>query len=350
MSPIDLNAQASGGTPATRLRDLIAGFVLSRAVYAAATLEIADLLAKGPSDAQTLARACGADAGALYRVLRALAGVGVFAEDERGKFSNTPMSELLRSDVPGSLRALSLMYGDDDVWAAWGLVLHSVRTGDAGMNQVVGMHVFDHYSRHPEKAKVFDQAMVSSSSLVNRALTEAYDFSQFGRLVDVAGGYGSTLCAVLKATPSLRGVLYDMPHVIENARVRVAEQGMAERCEFIAGNMFESVPAGADAYFMKHILHDWDDAACGKILAAIRAAIPPHGHLLVSEKLILPGPAGHYGKLTDLVMLVHNQGGRERTEAEYRELFARAGFKLIRIVPTVADHSLLESVVATTTT
>lgn len=346
MNPIDPNARASGGPPATRLRDLIVGFVLSRAVYAVASLQIADLLAKSPSDAQTLARACGADAGALYRVLRALASVGVFAEDESGKFSNTPMSELLRSDTPGSLRALSLMYGDDDVWGAWGLVLHSVQTGDAALNRMVKMQAFDYYARNPEKAKVFDQAMVSSSSLVNRALTEAYDFSQFGRLVDVAGGYGSTLCAVLKTTPGLRGVLYDMPHVIENARARVAEQGVADRCEFIAGNMFESVPAGADAYFMKHILHDWDDAACGKILAAIRAAIPLHGRLLVSEKLILPGPAGYYGKLTDLVMLVHNQGGRERTEAEYRELFASAGFKLTKVVPTAGDHSVLEAVTA----
>ena len=346
MNPTESRATASAETPATRLRDLIAGFVLSRAVYAAASFEVADLLAKSPSDAQTLARVCGADANALYRVLRALASVGVFAEDENGKFSNTPMSELLRSDVPGSLRALSLMYGDDDIWAAWGLILHSVRTGDAGMNKVVGMHAFDHYARHPEKAKVFDQAMVSSSSLVNRALTEAYDFSQFGRIVDVAGGYGSTLCAVLNATPDLRGVLFDMPHVIEGARARVVAQGLADRCEFAAGNMFESVPAGADAYFMKHILHDWDDTACGRILAAIRAAIPPHGRLLVSEKLILPGPSGYYGKITDLVMLVHNQGGRERTEAEYRELFARAGFKLTRIVPTFADHSLLEAVIA----
>ena len=344
MNSIDLGGQASAGTPATRLRDLIAGFVLSRAVYAASSFEIADLLAKSPSDAQTLARVCGADAGALYRVLRALASVGVFAEDENGKFSNTPMSELLRSEVAGSLRALSMMYGDDDVWAAWGLIRNSVRTGDAGLNQVVGMHAFDHYARHPEKAKIFDQAMVSSSSLVNRALTEAYDFSQFGRIVDVAGGYGSTLSAVLKATPGLRGVLYDMPHVIENAAARIAEQGLADRCELAAGNMFESVPSGADAYFMKHILHDWDDAACGKILTAIRAAIPAHGRLLVSEKLIQPGPAGYYGKITDLVMLVHNQGGRERTEAEYRELFARGGFKLIRIVPTVAEHSLLEAV------
>jgi hypothetical protein len=341
---LNVTEPSSAGAPATKLRDLIAGFVLSRAVYAAANFEIADLLAKGPSDAPTLARACGAEANALYRVLRALAGVGVFTEDESGKFSNTPMSELLRSDVAGSLRALSLMYGDDDVWAAWGLILHSVRTGDAGLNEIVGMHAFDYYARHPEKAKVFDQAMVSSSSLVNRALTEAYDFSQFARIVDVAGGYGSTLCAVLKATPGLRGVLYDMPHVIENAAARIAEQGLADRCELAAGNMFESVPAGADAYFMKHILHDWDDAACGKILAAIRSAIPPHGRVLVSEKLIQPGPAGYYGKITDLVMLVHNQGGRERTEAEYRDLLARAGFKLIRIVPTAAEHSLLEAV------
>jgi len=344
MNATEPSPQTRAGSPATRLRDLITGFVLSRAVYAAATLEIADLLAKGRSDAPTLARACCADTGALYRVLRTLASVGVFTEDEDGKFSNTPMSELLRSDVPGSLQALSRLYGDDAVWAAWGLVLDSVRTGDAALSKVMGMHPFEYNARHPERAKVFDQAMVSSSSLVNRALTEAYDFSRFERLVDVAGGYGSTLCAVLKATPSLRGVLFDMPHVIENARSRVAEQGVADRCELAAGNMFESVPAGADAYFMKHILHDWDDAACGKILAAIRAAIPPDGRLLVSEKLILPGPTGYYARIGDLVMLVHNPGGRERTETEFRELFAAAGFDLIRVVPTAGDHSVLEAV------
>ena len=330
-------------TPATRLRELIAGFVLSRAVYAAASLGIADLLAKAPSDASTLAQACSAHAGALHRVLRTLASVGVFAETAHGKFCNTPLSELLRSDVAGSLRALSLMYGDDDVWAAWGSILHSVETGDAAFNKVTGLGTFDYYARHPDKAKVFDQAMVSSSSLVNRALTEAYDFSRFGRLVDVAGGYGSTLCTILTATPSLRGVLFDMPHVIENAKARVVAQGVGDRCELIAGNMFDSVPAGADAYFMKHILHDWDDASCAKILAAIRAAIPPNGRLLVCEKLILPGSAGTYGKITDLVMLVHNQGGRERTEAEYRNLFASSGFKLARAVPLAADYSLLEA-------
>jgi len=329
-------------TPATRLRELIAGFVLSRAVYTAASLGIADLLAKGPSDASTLARASDAHAGALYRVLRTLASTGVFAETADGKFCNTPLSELLRSDVAGSLRALSLMYGDDDVWAAWGEVLHSVRTGDAAFDKVTGLGTFDYYARHPDKAKVFDQAMVSSSSLVNRALTEAYDFSRFTCLVDVAGGYGSTLCAILNATPSLRGVLYDMPHVIEGARARVAAQGVADRCQLVAGNMFESVPAGADAYFMKHILHDWDDAACGKILSSIRAAMPAHGRLLVCEKLILPGSAGTYSKITDLVMLVHNQGGRECTEAEYRDLLASSGFRLARVVALVADYSLLE--------
>ena len=331
-------------TPATRLRELIAGFVLSRAVYAAASLGIADLLSKGPSDAAVLARACGAHAGALHRVLRTLASAGVFAEAADGKFCNTPLSELLRSDVPGSLRALSLMYGDDDVWAAWGALLHSVQTGDAAFNKVTGLGTFEYYARYPDKAKVFDQAMVSSSSLVNRALTEAYDFSRFARLVDVAGGYGSTLCAILNATPSLQGVLFDMPHVIEGAGARVAAQGVADRCELVAGNMFESVPAGADAYFMKHILHDWDDAACTKILAAVRATIPSDGRLLVCEKLILPGPAGTYSKITDLVMLVHNQGGRERTEEEYRKMFRSSGFSLARVVPLVADYSLLESV------
>ena len=338
ISPMDATQ-----TPATRLRELIVGFVVSRAVYAAASLGIADLLADGPSDASTLARACGAHASALHRVLRTLASTGVFAETSDGRFCNTPLSELLRSDVPGSLRALSLMYGDDDAWASWGAVLYSVRTGDAAFDKVTGLGTFDYYARHPDKAKVFDQAMVSSSSLVNRALTEAYDFSRFARLVDVAGGYGSTLCAILNATPSLRGVLFDMPHVIEGAGTRVVAQGAADRCQLVAGNMFESVPPGADAYFMKHILHDWDDAACGKILASIRAAIPTDGRLLVCERLNLPGSAGTYSKITDLVMLVHNQGGRERTEAEYRRLLASSGFKLTRVVPLVADYSLLEA-------
>ena len=207
-----------------------------------------------------------------------------------------------------------------------------------------GVQHFEYLSQHPDKAKIFDDAMVSFSSMVNATVAKSYDFSAFKTVVDIAGGYGSTLCTILKSYPVLRGILFDMPHVTEGARKYISEQGVADRCDVVAGDFFGTLPPGADAYFMKHIIHDWDDERCLKILRSCHAAMPRDGKLLVCERIVPPGNTRSYSKLGDLVMLMMTPGGRERTEAQYRALFADGGFELIRLVATESDFTVMESV------
>lgn len=327
-----------------QLRDLVAGYFVSRAIQVAAQLDVASLLADQPRNCEALATITHTHAQTLYRLMRALASFGIFVEDAQGNFANTELSQLLRSDVPGSMRPMTLLFGDEPMLESWQSLLHSVTTGEPAFEHVFGTHHFDYLSHHPDKAKIFDDAMVSVSSMMNAAIAKAYDFSAFGTIVDIAGGYGSTLCTILKAHTKLRGILFDMPHVVEGARSYIAEQGVTNRCEAVAGDFFQSLPRGADAYFMKHIIHDWDDERCVKILRNCHAAMPGHGKLLVSERVVPPGNAASYSKLSDLLMLVMTPGGRERTEAEYRTLFEAGGFKLARLVPTESEHTVLEAV------
>ena len=325
-----------------QLRDLIAGHFVSRANYVAAQLDIATLLANGPKTCAALADMTHTHADTLYRLLRALASFGVFIEDEQGRFSNTDKSELLRSDIAGSLRPLALFFGDEMMVTPWQSLLHSVTTGEPAFEHVYRMHSFDYLSEHPDKAKIFDEAMVSTSSLMNDAIAKAYDFSSFGTIVDIAGGYGSTLCTILKANPTLRGILFDMHHVIEGAHNYIAEQGVVGRCTTVGGDFLRAVPEGADAYFMKHIIHDWDDERCIKILRNCHQAMPRNGKLLVCERVVPPGNTPSYSKLGDLAMLIMTPGGRERTEAQYRTLFEAGGFKLTRFVSTESENSVME--------
>jgi len=207
---------------------------------------------------------------------------------------------------------------------------------------VHGVTIFEFFAVHPESAQRFDEAMTASSKLLNDAVVEAYDWPQFGSIVDVAGGVGASLAAILRTNPRMQGVLFDLPHVIERGRAFLVEQGLAARCRTETGSFFDSVPAGADAYFMKHIIHDWDDDDCVRILQSCRKAMPDHAKLLVCEKVVPPGNGPSYSKTMDLIMLVMTDGGRERTEQEYRDLFARADLQLKRVVPTRADNSILE--------
>jgi hypothetical protein len=325
-----------------QMRGLLMGFVVSRALQVAAELGVADALAGGPKQRSAIARDVGADPATLHRLLRALASFGVFEEQTDGRYANTPRSELLRSDVPGSMRNLARMYGDAAPWQAWSGLEHSVRSGEPSFAHVHGTPMFEFLAAHPESARRFDEAMVASSRLMNAAIVEAYDWAQFGTLVDVAGGMGSTLAAILRANPALRGVLFDLGHVIERAREHLREQGVAERCSTQSGSFFDAAPAGADAYFMKHILHDWSDADCLRILGNCAKAMSDRAKLLVCEKLVPPGNGFSVAKIMDLVMLVQTDGGRERSEAEFRELFERAGLRLARVVQTRADNSILE--------
>jgi hypothetical protein len=325
-----------------QMRGLLMGFVVSRALQVAAELGVADALAGGPKDRAALAREVGADPATLHRLLRACASFGVFEELDDGRYANTPRSELLRGDVQGSMRDLARMYGAASSWQAWSALERSVRSGEPGFAHVHGQTLFEYFAEHPEAARRFDQAMVASSRLLNDAVIEAYDWGQFTTLVDVAGGMGSTLAAILRANPALHGVLFDLDHVVERAREHLREQGVAARCRTESGSFFDAVPGGADAYFMKHILHDWSDADCLRILANCARAMSNRAKLLVCEKLVPPGNDPNVAKTMDLVMLVMTDGGRERTEAEFRGLFTRAGLRMARAVPTRADNYILE--------
>ncbi len=335
-------SDASQVSPQLQVRNLLMGFVVSRALQVAAELGLADALEAGPKERDALAREVGADADTMHRLLRALASVGVFEQLPDGRFANTRYSECLRSGAPGSLHGLARMYGGATLWQAWAGLEHSVRSGESSFTHVHGMPMFEYLAAHPESARRFDAGMVASSGLMNDALVEAYEWSRFGTLVDVAGGAGSTLAAILRANAGVQGVLFDLPHVIERSREYLAQQGVAERCRTEAGSFFETIPAGADAYFMKHILHDWDDEDCLRILSNCRAAMTDQAKLLVCEKVVPAGNGPSVAKTIDLVMLVLTDGGRERTEEEFRGLFARAGLRLARMVSTRVDNSILE--------
>jgi hypothetical protein len=326
-----------------KLRGIITQYFSSRALYAAAALDVAGALTGGAKTIDELARATGTHAPSLYRVLRVLASSGIFADGGDGRISNTPLSELLRADAPGSLRDLVLLFGDETSWRSWEGILHAVRTGEAPFEHLYGEKFFDYLQGHPDTAAMFDRAMVSATSTTNAAVIEAYDFSGLGTLVDVAGGVGSALCSILNATPGLHGIVFDLPHVGERARAYIAEQGLAERCDFVGGSFFESVPPGADAYFMKHILHDWGDAECTRILAACRNAMGTKARLLICERIVPEGNEPSSAKLTDLHMMMTNHGGRERTGKEYRALLATAGFKVARVIPTSTPWSVIEA-------
>lgn len=329
---------------ASQLDQLITGYWVSQAIYAAAKFGIADFLQEHGRPVAELATATSTNEDALYRLLRALASVGIFAEGPPRHFSLTPLAEPLCSDVPGSKRALALMSGDEQ-FQAWAEIAYSVQTGKTAFDKVFGKPIFDYLGEHPDKAKVFDAAMVGIHGRESAAILDAYDFAGTKVLADIGGGNGSQLSAVLQRYPHMTGILFDLPHVIERAAPGLAAAGLADRCQLVGGSFFEQVPAGADAYFMRHIIHDWDEEKCLTILRCCHQALPAHGKLLVVESVIPAGNEPFGGKFLDLVMLLI-PGGKERTAAEYRDLFQRGGFELRRIVPTGTEVSILEAVKA----
>jgi hypothetical protein len=330
--------------PAAALTGMLAGYWVSQALYVAARLNVADELAAGPRTVAELAAATGAHAETLYRLLRALASVGVFAEEEGGRFTLTPLAEPLRTG-PGSLRALALHWGEEPSWKAWGGLLDSVKTGRTAFPLVNGLDVFPYYAAHPESGQPFHDAMTGYSAMVGAAVVEGYDFSPFKQVVDVGGGHGGLLVDILKANPGASGVVFDEPAVAAKAPALIAAGGVAGRCAAEGGDFFASVPEGGDAYVLKFILHDWDDERAVTILKNIRRAMTDDAKVLVIEAVVPPGNAPDFSKLIDLHMLIMT-GGRERTEAEYAALFARAGLRLARVVQTASPMSVVEAVKA----
>jgi hypothetical protein len=328
--------------PPVALVQMLTGYWVSQALYVAAKLGIADLLKDGPKSSDELAKATGTHVRSLYRLLRALASVGVFVESEDGRFSLTPLAEYLQTGVPGSLRAFAIMQSELQ-YRVYGEVLHSVKTGGTAFNHTFGQELFPYLIQHPAAAAVFDEAMTGYTTQVSTAIVAAYDFSQFGTIVDVGGGHGTLLTAILRANSALRGVLFDLPHVAEGAQKRLAAAGLAERCEVVAGDFFASVSNGGDVYLLKWIIHDWDEERSVAILKNCHRAMAEHSKLLLVEAVIPSGNTPFFHKFMDLTMLVI-AGGRERTEAEYHALLAAAGFRLTQLIPTRSEMSVIEAV------
>lgn len=327
------------------LRSLINGYQVSQAISVAATLGVADLLADGPRSSDDLARDTGADADALYRLLRALAGVGVLREEDGRRFALTELGEPLRSDVPGSLAGWAEFVGRPAVWQSWGALLHSVRTGENAFRHVHGADVWSWRAERPDESAAFDRAMASLTGGVNRALLDAYDFGRFGTVVDVGGGNGALLASLLGAFSTMRGILFDQPHVTASAREVLRAAGVADRCQVVSGSFFDGVPEGGDAYVLKVIVHDWEDPEAVAILQACRRAASDDAVLLLIER-DLGGPnEAAAAKLSDLNMLV-NPGGRERSVEEYAALFDAAGFRLVAATPTAVGLSVFEAAAA----
>jgi hypothetical protein len=330
--------------PAQQLVQMIVGSSVSRAIYVAAKLQIADLLANGPRSTEELAEAAVVAPRPLSRLLRALAGIGVFARAADGRFRLNPLAESLREDGPDSLRALAVTIGEEQD-RCWDDLLHTVRTGETAFERLYGRPYFAYLGEHPEQGKIFDAAMTGFSGRSMRAVLDAYDLSDVGTLADVGGGLGTNLAAALGRYPVMRGVLFDQPHVVARARPVLEAAGVSGRCAVEGGDFFEAAPGGADAYLLGHILHGWDDIRAGLILDTLRRAMPAGAKLLLVEYVLPEGDGQAFGKLLDLHMMVL-LGGLERTEAEYRRLFAAHGFRLTRVAPAAGDVSVVEGVPA----
>ena len=332
-------------TPGATLGRLIVGFQVSQAIHVAATLGVADLLADGPRTSDELADATNAHAGSLYRLLRALASVGVFHEDDGRRFALTPTGELLRSNVPGALRGWAMHVGRPYFQEAWSHLDHSIRTGDNAFQHAHGTDVWTYRAEHPDESAIFDQGMESLTGASNRALLDAYEFGRFGRVVDVGGGNGALLAALLDEVPTMQGILLDQPHVVANAAAVMERAGVADRCEIVGGSFFDEVPTGGDAYTLKSIIHDFEDERAVAILRTCRRAMAAGATLLLIERIVGPPNEDPRTKFSDLNMLVA-PAGKERTLEEWEALLTEAGFRLATTTPSTSGLAVIEAALA----
>jgi SAM-dependent methyltransferase len=331
-------------SPQQALMQIPQGMWIAQCVATAARLGIADALAQSqPQGSATLARAVGADASALARLLRALASLEVLTEPLPQQYALTPVGELLRRDVPGSMRDWLIAETDTPHWQAWGKLYEGVRSGRTVVPQLFGMHIYEYYETHPQDRACFSRAMGNISALVAQGTVQHYDFSRTRHVVDVGGADGGLLLAILDANPHVRGTVFDRPHVVEAARQAIHAKNYQARCEVVGGDFFQAVPSGADLYVLKFILVDWKDEEAARILQNCRTAIVPDGKLLVIEMTIPDDNRPSAAQLFDLNMLVMT-GGQERLVSECGTLLAKVGFRLTRVIPTGSPFHVLEAV------
>ena len=326
--------------PSVELMRLINAYQVSQALHVVAFLGVADQLKDGPRSADAVAQACGAHPRSLYRLLRALAAIGVFHEADDGEFSLTPLGVCLTSDADGSALNYARWIGTQGQWRSWGDLLHSIKSGESASQFTHGVDAWTYRMRHPEEQAVFNSAMTGTSRSQARAVLEAYDFSRFGCVVDVGGGQGLLLKEILLACPMTRGILFDQPQTVASADQVLARAGIGQRCEIVGGSFFESVPKDGDVYVMKAILHDWDDQTSIDILRTCRRSMSPKAVLVIIERVIGPPNEKPEGKFSDLNMMVQ-YGALERTRHEFQELLKNGGFEVTEVVPTRSPVSII---------
>lgn len=332
--------------PETILFQMIIGKWISQAIATVIEIGVPDQLSKGARRCADIARDAGVSEDGVYRLLRALASVGLFAETGVRRFKLTPTGHLLRSNHPASLAGYARFTGHDSTWRPWGKLSYSVRSGMPAFDHVFGTPIFEYLSKNPDASAIFDDAMTSISNAEARAVADAYDFKQVNTLMDVAGGHGLLLATVLQRHKKMRGVLFDLPHVAGGASATFTRMGIAGRARVESGDFFKELPSGADAIMMKHIIHDWDDESATRILQSCHRALGPRGKVLIVDAVVPPGNTPHYGKLLDLEMLVLTPRGRERTKTEFTNLLRGSGFRMTRVVPTKSPLSVVEAVKA----
>lgn len=325
------------------LLDLIQGSVITQAIHIAAKLNIADVLSDGPLAAGEIAERVGSDPEATHRLLRMLSGFSVFSEQPDGRFTLTPMADTLRTDAPDSMHGMAVLMGHPLLWEDWGHLTESIRTGEASLPQLRGMSGYEFLTANPDYAAVFFQGMGSISRTETDPILTAYDFSRFHKIVDVGGGRGTLLAGILKQASNTQGILYDSPFATADAGPVLEEAGVSGRCVIENGTYFDRLPTGADAYVLKHILHDFPESECLAILKNIRGSIAADGSMLVVEYVLPGNNERHIGNIIDLWLLLL-LGAKERTQAQYSELFAKAGFRLTKVVPTGGPVSIIEAV------
>jgi hypothetical protein len=328
--------------PQLAMLQIISGFWVSRAIFVIAKLGIPDLLQSGPKTADELAAATDTHAPSLFRVLRALVSVGILQSSDDNQFRNTPLSETLITDAPGSLRWFAISELGQEHYPAWGNLMHSVKTGGIAFDNFYGADVWAYFKDNPEEAAIFNNSMTGMTAAVNETLRSVYDFSQFNTIVDVGGGHGGLLTEILGSSPNTRGILFDAPEVVSGAKERLTSAGLSDRCQTVAGDFFKAVPAGGDAYIMKWIIHDWNDELATQILRNCRAQMGPDARLIIVDCVVPETSEPHFSKFIDLNMLVMT-GGKERTAKEFEELLSAAGFKVLQVIPTDQPTSIIEA-------
>jgi ubiquinone/menaquinone biosynthesis C-methylase UbiE len=327
--------------PPFAMMKMITGFWVSQIVGSVARFDVADAIATGVNTSAAIADRAKTDRAAMERLLTAAASLGLVTRDAEGRFATTPLGATLRSGVPGSMRDMAIAQTAPGHWLPWGRLHDAVRTGERMTTTVLGREIWDHYAQNPEEGATFDLAMSGFSSLLAPAIAAAIELPKGARVVDVGGSRGELLMAILGANPGASGVLLDLPPVVARAKARIEQLGLAERVELVGGDFFGAAPS-ADAYVLKHILHDWNDAECEKILGNVARAMRPGGKVYVVELVLPETDQPGLAPLMDINMMVMLTG-RERTEREYAALFARAGLSLTRTITTKSPFSVLEA-------